>query len=71
MERKGFQIAKKGKKLFEARVDGILHRKKDDKVYAIIEVKPFRRDPSQSAIRMQEAAQMASWISSHHPAIDA
>lgn len=41
-------------------------RAEDCPVLAIVEVKPFRRGYSQDAIRMQESAEMAAWISSEH-----
>jgi hypothetical protein len=61
--RKAFQIGnKKSGKGFEARVDGLLRRLSDDKVVAILEVKPCVRRKQSASIRMQESAQMAAWI---------
>ena len=55
-------------KVYEARVDGYLrHRDHSHDVLAIIEVKPFARFMSRDAIRMQEGAQMAAWISQQPP----
>ncbi|KAI0410438.1 hypothetical protein F5X98DRAFT_381798 [Xylaria grammica] len=56
-----------GKKTYEARVDGYLRRREDGQPLAIIEVKPFLRRRKPTAIRMQESAQMASWINQHRP----
>jgi hypothetical protein len=62
--RRAFQIGnKKSGKGFEARVDGYLRRLSDDKVMAILEVKPCVRKKQLAGIRMQESAQMAAWIS--------
>jgi hypothetical protein len=62
--RKAFQIGdKKSGKGFEAKVDGFLRRLSDDKVMAILEVKPCVRGRQPVRIRMQESAQMAAWIS--------
>ncbi|KAI0537292.1 hypothetical protein GGR58DRAFT_472484 [Xylaria digitata] len=55
-----------GVKTYEARVDGYLKRRLDEQPSAIIEVKPFDRDRKEVPIRMQESAQMASWIN-HYP----
>lgn len=55
------------RKVYEARVDGTL-RQSDGEVRAIVEVKPFNRQRRPETIRMQEAAQMAAWISQHPPA---
>ena len=59
-----------GQKIFEARVDGTLRRGEDNEVVAIVEVKPFARYTSLNVaakIKMQEAAQMAAWISQYPP----
>jgi len=56
------------KKVYEARVDGFLRTRQDNEVKAILEVKPFIRSKMWEAIHMQEAAQMAAWISEHPPA---
>lgn len=56
-----------GEKTYEARVDGYLRRRRDGQPLAIIEVKPFTREKKLTAIRMQESAQMASWINQHRP----
>ncbi|RWA10963.1 hypothetical protein EKO27_g4151 [Xylaria grammica] len=56
-----------GLKTYEARVDGYLRRREDGQPLAIIEVKPFLRKKKPTAIRMQESAQMASWINQHRP----
>lgn len=57
-------------KLMEARVDGYLCRKSDpfeeelnSDALAIIEVKPYVRSSAHPAIRRQEGAEMACWIS--------
>src|SRR5205814_7291897 len=66
VHRKSFRIGERGERGFEARVDGTLRRRGGDKeVLAIIEVKSLRRVNFLNAIRMQEAAQMAAWISSY------
>ncbi|KAI1735405.1 hypothetical protein F4680DRAFT_453092 [Xylaria scruposa] len=58
-------------KVYEARVDGYLKRRADGEVMALVEVKPFIRysDPSGDgqAVKMQETAQVAAWISQHPP----
>ncbi|KAI0098803.1 hypothetical protein GGR51DRAFT_537491 [Nemania sp. FL0031] len=56
-----------GEKTYEARVDGLLRRRQDDKPLAILEVKPFTRRKKRLEIMMQESAQMAAWISQHPP----
>lgn len=67
-ERRAFTVKDRGlNKIYEARVDGFLRRRIDDEIIAIIEVKPFVRTVSTDAIRMQEGAQMAAWISQHPP----
>ncbi|ATY65724.1 hypothetical protein A9K55_001281 [Cordyceps militaris] len=56
-------------KVFEARVDGIYEVGAD--IVSIVEVKPYNRLHSvkvNSAISMQETAQMAAWISQFPPA---
>ena len=63
IHRKAFQIGnKKSGKGFEARVDGFLRRRSDDKIMAILEVKPCVRKKKKVNIQMQESAQMAAWI---------
>ena len=64
IQRKAFNIGDKGDKGFEARVDGVLFRRSDHMIMAILEVKPFVRGKKEAAIQRQEAAQMAAWISS-------
>ncbi|KFH45556.1 hypothetical protein ACRE_036030 [Hapsidospora chrysogenum ATCC 11550] len=56
-------------KIFEARVDGCLRHRETKKILAIIEVKPHARyrDGVGKSIRMQEAGQMAAWISNNPP----
>ena len=56
-------------KVFEARVDGCLRHGETKKILAIIEVKPHARyrDGVGKSIRMQEAGQMAAWISNNPP----
>ena len=44
IERKAFSTTKKEDKIFEARVDGILLRRHDHRIMAILEVKPFVRE---------------------------
>ena len=43
IQRKAFHIGDKGDKGFEARVDGVLFRRSDHMIMAILEVKPFVR----------------------------
>ncbi|KAK5637612.1 hypothetical protein RRF57_013327 [Xylaria bambusicola] len=54
-------------KIYEARVDGYLRRRRDGKPLAVIEVKPFTRTRKPDDIRMQESAQMAAWINQYQP----
>jgi hypothetical protein len=58
-----------GGKTYEARVDGVLQTRNNNKPVAILEVKPFTRDYGDKMrdIRIQEGAQMAAWISQHPP----
>ena len=66
LHRKAFRIGKSDKKAkegFEARVDGFLRRRCDDEVMAIVETKACVREEKELDIQMQEAAQMAAWIS--------
>ena len=65
IQRMAFHVADKEDKKFQARVDGVLLYRYDDRVVAILEVKPFVRGKKEAAIQRQEAAQMAAWISSH------
>lgn len=71
LSRQAFCVANEFKgKVYEARVDGIPRTGRDREVKAIIEVKPFLRskdDTIHDAIRIQEAAQMVAWISTHPP----
>lgn len=64
IQRMAFHVADKGDKKFQARVDGVLLHRYDNRVVAILEVKPFVRGKKEAAIQRQEAAQMAAWISS-------
>ncbi|KAI0534255.1 hypothetical protein GGR58DRAFT_505465 [Xylaria digitata] len=64
--RKAFVVRSHGKKLYEARVDGYLYSH-DNKVEAIVEVKPYARRSNRVRIGMQEAAQIAAWIASDPP----
>ena len=68
LKRESFFVQQEGVRVFEARVDGVLRRRSNRKtVLAILEVKPYKRVASPkvtASIRMQEAAQMACWISS-------
>lgn len=68
-ERRGFTVKdRRQSKVYEARVDGFLrHRIRDDEILAIIEVKPYAREGRADAVRMQEGAQVAAWISQHPP----
>ena len=50
---------------FEARVDGCLRQINSDIPLAIVKVKSCIRENHIEAIRMQEGAQMAAWISSY------
>lgn len=61
-----FYNAKRAK-MYEARVDGVLRRRLDREVMAIIEVKSALRSDNLNDILMQEGAQMAAWISQHPP----
>lgn len=61
LHRRQFVLKSKGKKVYEARVDGYLRSRKNE-VKAIVEVKPFTRSSNPQSIKMQEAAQMAAWI---------
>jgi hypothetical protein len=66
LHRKSFRVGERGEQGFEARVDGTLRRRAGEKeVLSIVEVKSVSREKFVSPIRMQEAAQMAAWISSH------
>jgi hypothetical protein len=65
IQRTAFHVTNQGDKKFQARVDGVLLRHYDNRVVAILEVKPFVRGKKEAAIQRQEAAQMAAWISSH------
>ncbi|KAI1421868.1 hypothetical protein F5Y12DRAFT_664252 [Xylaria sp. FL1777] len=56
-----------GQKTYEARTDGYLKRRSDGAPLVILEVKPHRRTPKKNETRMQEAAQMAAWISQYPP----
>lgn len=56
--------------ILTAKTDGCLVARPSDKaraeecsVLSIVEVKPFRRDSGRKAIQIQEAAEMAAWIS--------
>ncbi|KEZ46422.1 hypothetical protein SAPIO_CDS0745 [Scedosporium apiospermum] len=61
--------AQGSKKIFEARVDGVLRMRKGREVKAIAEVKPYlRHQKKYNDVRMQEAAQMAAWICTNPPA---
>ena len=64
IHRHGFIFGKGDDKVFEARVDGCLLSKVDEKIKAIVEVKAATRDIGLAPIRRQEGAQMAAWISS-------
>lgn len=67
-ERRAFTVKDRNtNKIYEARVDGFLRHRLDNEIIAIIEVKPCTRTINADAIRMQEAAQMAAWISQHPP----
>ena len=70
-ERAAFTVRNgEGDKVYEARVDGVLRHRISDKILGIIEVKPFQRTSTPSsakAIRMQEGAQIAAWISQEPP----
>ncbi|KXG51572.1 uncharacterized protein PGRI_089650 [Penicillium griseofulvum] len=71
-ERRALVVKKKdGQKVYEARVDGFLRYQHDENspIMAIVEVKPSIREQTleTDAIRMQEGAQMAAWISQHPP----
>lgn len=49
-------------KLFEARTDGVLRIRNNDKSLCLLEVKACTRNAQESRIQMQESAQMTSWI---------
>src|SRR5256885_1865717 len=59
IQRKAFIFADKGAKVFEARVDGVLLRRCDHQITAILEV-PFVRGKKEGDIQRQEAAQMTA-----------
>lgn len=46
----------------EARTDGCLRKHGTGDVVAIVEVKPYVRDPYQDQIKMQETTQLIAWI---------
>ena len=48
---------------YVAHVDGHMHIKGKEETLAIMDVKPYLRSEKPDPIRMQEAAQMAAWIS--------
>ncbi|KND88655.1 hypothetical protein TOPH_06653 [Tolypocladium ophioglossoides CBS 100239] len=58
--------------VISARTDGCLLQTPSNKLpesgrtLAILEVKPYRRQSKAPAIRMQEGAEMAAWISTEH-----
>ena len=59
--------SKSGQRICESRVDGF-YRCESAVIKAIVEVKPFRRNnDTDIQIGMQEASQMASWISEFPP----
>jgi hypothetical protein len=58
MHRLGFQM----RSYFEARTDGYLKTRRSNKVWAIYEVKRYRRVTNKAQVQMQESAQMAAWI---------
>ena len=64
IHRQDFKLGKGDDKVFDARVDGYLLSKVDKNIKAIIEVKAMAREFGLVAIRRQEVAQMAAWISS-------
>ena len=63
LKRRVFHFGEDKAKVFAAIVDGYLSSH-NDALKAIIEVKPFTRGNDRKGICMQEAAQMAAWISS-------
>ncbi|KAI1170048.1 hypothetical protein F4777DRAFT_570640 [Nemania sp. FL0916] len=70
LHRRRFALQSKGNKVYEARVDGYL-RSRDNKVKAIVEVKPYTRGTKYWNTRMQEAGQMAAWIGTDPPDVQA
>ena len=64
---KSFQVSAKGRKRFEAGVDGVLECR--GKTLAIVEAKPFLRVNARATIQVQETAQMACWICSEPSSI--
>jgi len=62
------RLTARRKKIFEARVDGVLRTHQGLEIKAIAEVKPYLRRQGRYEIRMQEAAQMAAWICTNPPA---
>ncbi|KAL4806211.1 hypothetical protein BDV18DRAFT_139000 [Aspergillus unguis] len=64
MHRKAFK-AKFGAAEYEARTDGYLRCTATGEPRAIVEVKATLRSKKESEIRMQESAQMVSWLVSH------
>jgi hypothetical protein len=69
LHRRRFVLGSDGKDVYEARVDGYF-RTRQNEVRAIVEVKPFLRYRKHDAIRMQEAGQVAAWISNHPPNVE-
>ena len=72
LSRRAFSLRNRSKddvKVFEARVDGCLRSRRIDRTLAIIEVKPHVRYPKNSdkSVRLQEAGQLAAWISDEPP----
>jgi len=59
-----------GRKVYEARVNGVFQTRRSKELRAIVEVKPFLRLRKKDAIWMQEAGQVAAWISSYPPDIE-
>lgn len=62
---------KRGRKVYEARVDGVLRLAKNNRILAIMEVKPFARMVGTGTVGrdivMQEGAQIVAWISEDPP----
>jgi len=70
LHRRRFLLGSTSNKVYEARVDGIFRTRQNNEVKAIVEVKPFLRSKKRDAIRMQEAGQVAAWISNHPPDVE-
>lgn len=55
-------VVRLGDARFEARTDGRLRDRVSNRIYGILEVKPFLRSKNRDAIEIQEGVQLLSWI---------